>query len=233
MITFEKASTVASRDGSQSIAAGRGTVETMNNPLSASRHALPTVATLVLTVTLGAGSAVACACCAEPGHRSERTEPISPDVRNELAAIRLAPVASLYNGARGAEGVKGVRGASDNPYKITLARADGKFVFDLVDANGQSGRVTLAFPRQMSQFDVDRRNEKSSTSFGPTLYKEWRLEGPATLGGIFSGATGPITARLVLQGEGNLCAAAPNFTHWNLTVTGAGRMFSFFGDTKL
>jgi hypothetical protein len=186
----------------------------------------------MLTLALGGGDAAACACCAEPGYRLEKTEPVSTNVRDELGAIRLAPVAMLYNGARGADGVQGVRGASEKPYKITLTRPGNSVVFDVVDATGQSGRISFAMPQRLSRFEIDPRTDAKATGSGPNLYKEWRLEGPATTTGIFAGAKGPVTARLVLQGRGNLCTAAPNFAHWHLTLTGAGTSFSLFGDTK-
>lgn len=193
---------------------------------------------VIASVLLGVvpGSALACACCTELGQRFEGTEAVSKFIRDEVAGIRFAPTATLYNGDRGADGVEGVRAPSGKPYTITLTRPGlpqgGMFVFDSVDAAGQSGRITFAMPQRLSRLEVDPRSEAKTVGRGPTLYKEWRLEAAAKLTGIFATKQNRATARLIFHGRGNSCTASPDFTHWTLTISGAGVRFMLLGETK-
>jgi hypothetical protein len=63
------------------------------------------------------------------------------------------------------------------------------------------------------------------------LYKEWRFEGEVNGTGFFKAG---ITARtkyfLVLQGRGNSCDAAEDFTHWQLKITGKKADYAFYGE---
>ncbi len=184
---------------------------------------------------LAASSALACACCTEPGQRYEGTDRVSTYFRDEIAAIRFAPTASLYAGERGTDVVQGIRAPSDKPYKVTLTRPaapGGMFTLDAVDAAGQSGRITFAMPQRVTRLEVDPRSDTKAGGNGPTLYKEWRLEAPATLSGIFAAKQSRGTARLILQGRGNSCTASPDFSHWTLVVSGTGVRFSLLGETK-
>jgi hypothetical protein len=65
----------------------------------------------------------------------------------------------------------------------------------------------------------------------PLLYKEWRFEGEVNGTGFFKAG---IVARtkyfLVLQGRGNNCDTAEDFTHWRLKITGNKADYAFYGE---
>ena len=75
--------------------------------------------------------------------------------------------------------------------------------------------LTFAAPSRATSFVADLYDGKVGGGGGPSLYKELRLTGAST---------GPGTHyRLILQGRGNNCLVAEDFTHWRLEVTGGKR----------
>ena len=84
-------------------------------------------------------------------------------------------------------------------------------------------------PQKISVFEVDPR-DGSDQGTGPVLYKEWKLTGDVTAFGTFNATD---DARqlltLILQGRGNSCTAAADFTHWTLVTEGPKGTYSLFG----
>jgi hypothetical protein len=71
----------------------------------------------------------------------------------------------------------------------------------------------------------------TSAGGGPLLYKEWRFEGRVSGTGFFgAGIVAPTRYLLVLQGRGNGCQDAADFTHWRLQVSGRRAHYAFYGE---
>jgi hypothetical protein len=81
----------------------------------------------------------------------------------------------------------------------------------------------------MVDFRVDTYNEGE-----PVLYKELRFKSKVRNGtGFFSKGIALATEYfLVLQGKGNHCMAAEQFTHWRLEISGKKADYAFFGKLK-
>ena len=163
------------------------------------------LASATFVLLLGAGNAYACACCADTAAWSERTARLQPFERSELARVRFAAKAADVPSP-----------AAD---RVQTYRATGAL-------SGKTWRIalsglpalTFAAPTRATFFGVDLRERPGE----PRLYKELRLSGAAA---------GPGTRyRLILQGRGNSCLAAEDFTHWRLEVTGGRRKLTVFGD---
>lgn len=176
-----------------------------------------------------AQSALACACCTEPGQRLERTVALSPGLSEELSRVRFASTASLLADAGFPDTVKGVAAPDTGAYHLVADRIKGRLAFQLTNPAKQSGRIAMALPRQLTRFEVDPRHP-ASNGHGPELYKEWRLEGEATLSGIVGASGRRGHARLILHGHGNGCTTADHFTHWTLSVVGPDIRFTFLGE---
>lgn len=83
-----------------------------------------------------------------------------------------------------------------------------RVVFTLANTCGRSGTLSLM-----------------------VLYKEWKLTGEVTGFGAFSGTDSPKQAlTLILQGRGNSCTRAEDFTHWTLVTEGPKGTYSLFGE---
>jgi hypothetical protein len=65
---------------------------------------------------------------------------------------------------------------------------------------------------------------------GPTLYKEWKLSAPAAGSGVSAGHRPRQILTLILQGGGNSCTSAGDFTHWTLVMQGPKANYTLFGD---
>jgi hypothetical protein len=80
-------------------------------------------------------------------------------------------------------------------------------------------------------YAADTRDGRKSDGGGPLLYKEWRSEGQVSGTGIFKASlVGPSKYFLVLQGRGNGCDDAADFTHWRLSISGPKARYAFYGE---
>jgi hypothetical protein len=107
-------------------------------------------------------------------------------------------------------------------------------VWKLTFRNGdESGTLDLPLPAKMFRYAADIHDGQTigGDSRKPLLYKEWRFEGEVNGTGFFKGG---IVARtkyfLVLQGRGNSCDAAEDFTHWRLKIIGKNADYAFYGE---
>lgn len=174
-------------------------------------------------------SALACACCADPGYRSERRAPLSGFERKEVARVRLAGAARTFVSPRGLEGVRGIESVSTR-YAVSEAVAGLRRTLRFRDGRGHEGRLTFHTGAAAVQFAVDLRDGKQLPGGGPLLLKELRLEGRVTGTGIFrAGLVGAPRFRLILQGRGGACFGAADFRNWTLEVRGPRASFSLFG----
>ena len=116
---------------------------------------------------------------------------------------------------------------------LAVSQGRHRWVFEFRDNERHSGTLTLNIPNSVSIFEVDPRQEKPKAEGGqgPRLYKEWKLTGRAVGTGIFSGGVGAgQNITLILQGHGNSCTTADNFTHWTLILYGPKAEYSLFGE---
>jgi hypothetical protein len=155
--------------------------------------------------------------------------PFDGSKRAEIDQVRFANSAQLFVGPGGLEAVKGIKTPSER-YKIKAKWEKSFLVFDLRDAQGRAGTLSLAIPLKLSIFEVDPRDEPDR-GLGPALYKEWKLTGKAGGTGVFSAASGPShLLTLIVQGSGNACTSADDFTHWTLVMQGPKANYHLFGD---
>jgi hypothetical protein len=177
----------------------------------------------------GLPDAGACACCTNTGHRYEAVERLDTGKLEEIGRLRFAPEAHLFTGEADPDMIKGIAAAASR-YDLQVARANDRWVFAFRDKGGRTGVLTLAVPRSISVLAVDTRRGAREGGTGPALYHEWKLTSRAAGSGIFAPGIGKgrrIT--LVLQGHGNNCASASDFTHWMLVVSGPGAKYHLFG----
>lgn len=186
--------------------------------------------------------ALACGCCSEPGTYKTSTGESDTHTVELLQEMKFDKTATLFIATGSIEDLKGLSGLEKDfesksgsaPYgELSLANtfAAKTWQFTFKTPTGKPGTLTLPMPTQMTQFKVDIHDGRASNGGGPFLYKEWRFKGKVTAGTGFlkSSIIPPTTYLLVLQGRGNSCDNAEDFTHWHLEIEGANAEYSFFG----
>ncbi len=192
-------------------------------------HLQRNVALVFLALLLSPVSASACACCSNTGEYRSGAAELEEWQIEELRRVRFARVASLYlNEAGYDENAIGVDQPKET-YSVSATWSGNvwKFTFR---SGANVGTLELPLPKQMWTHNADLHDGKVSAGGGPSLYKEWRLEGEVKGNGIFkSGMTTPAKYMLVLQGRGNACDNPETFRNWRLEVRGENAKFAFFG----
>lgn len=184
---------------------------------------------LLLLIWLLPSSAYACACCVEPGHYSIRTAKPQDYEIKELKKIKFQ-TAELYMTEAGEDGIKGINPLGEN-FIVSGLMSGAVWSFSFKDNNQKSGRLDLTKPVSMVEFMVDLPSKEKRQ--GETqVYKEWRFKYRLqNANGIFKNAFAPATEYfLVLQGYGNGCTSAEDFTKYHLEITGKKADFTFFGN---
>ena len=174
-------------------------------------------------------AALACACCTNEGQRNVGTVALDSGKREQIESLRFGGKATLFTGEADAQDTKGITTPSDS-YGMTAAWRDNRLVLTFRDKSGRTGTLALARPNSVGVFEVDPRRGPDSGQ-GPALYKEWKLSGPAAATGVFEpggGARQVLT--LILQGRGNSCTDAGDFSHWTLVMQGPKANYTLFGD---
>lgn len=203
------------------------------------RYALICCAALVLLAAAPI-SALACACCAEPGTyflRTARTAGYELDVVRDLEFTKPA---DLYMTEAGFEMVKGLdpirkeyesdTWTAESSFDLAAAFSGKRWTFDLRTPMGTVGSLSLPLPSSMLIYKVDIHDEEDRPN-GPLLYKEFRFKGNLGAAGGFAraGNARGTTYFLVFQGRGNGCDNAADFTHWRLEISGPRASYAFFG----
>ena len=182
----------------------------------------------------------ACACCAEPGeYRISMSKPSDYDLE-QIGKMKFDDAAYLFMTEAGFDGIKGLKSIEKdydsnswtaNPefFGLTNTFAAKTWKFNFKTATGKPGTLVLPMPTQMLAFQADIHDTPEGQMI--SLYKEWRFKGNVQSGNGFfaAGITRPTTYFLVLQGRGNNCANAEDFTHWRLEITGKNADYAFFG----
>jgi hypothetical protein len=181
----------------------------------------------------GSKRAFACACCSEPGMRIESEEDMNQDEKSELARLRFDDTSQLFTSPAFPDDVEGIVNPSDQPFRLRVVTESEQWRFELSDSEGGHGAIAFALPRRLVRFEVDPRDENgTSVEGGPRLYKEWRLESTAELSGMVAQGNNKAPSMLILQGHGNACTSAEDFTYWTLLIDGPGVKFTLLGKLK-
>ncbi len=194
---------------------------------------------IVALVSLFPSNAFACACCAEPGEYSISTEKPDDYKLGLLKEIKFNEAANLFMTEAGFDGIKGLSSiakdydsndwvASPDFFGLNNIFAAKTWKFNFKTKTGKNGTLVLPLPTQMLSFKADIHDTKEGEV---SLYKEWRFKGNVQSGNGFLSASiiPPTTYFLVLQGRGNNCDNAEDFTHWRLEITGKNSNYVFFG----
>ena len=168
-----------------------------------------------------------CACCAERGEYSIRTKKPDDYEIGELKRLRIAET-NLYTDAGYPDTIKGISPLRESFTGSFLWQNTG-WKFDFKTDHSSAGVLNLLKSPMIVDFRVDTYNEGE-----PILYKELRFKHKVSGGtGIFKAGIAPSTEYfLVLQGKGNNCMNAEDFTHWRLEITGKKADYAFFGKLK-
>jgi hypothetical protein len=153
-------------------------------------------------------------------------------VLEQINGMGFASAAQLFlvDGPDPEDQVKGLATILES-YAMTAVAESKQWRLKFRTENGKSGELILALPSTVAKFAVDIHNGETNAAGRPLLYKEWRLEGRATGNEMFKeGFTAPARYTLILQGRGNRCDNADDFTHWRLEISGKKADYAFFGE---
>jgi hypothetical protein len=172
--------------------------------------------------------ALACACCADAGTYSIGVRKPSNSEFNELKKLNFGAT-NLFTTPGYPDDVKGISSLGDN-YSSTGSFQNNLWKFNITGEAGESGTLNLLKPTSMVDFKADLHDSANGGN-EPVLYKEWRFKSRVQSGtGIFQKGIAPATEYfLILQGRGNNCTQAEDFTHWRLEITGKKASYAFFG----
>lgn len=173
----------------------------------------------------------ACACCSEPGTWYERADETSEYVFSEVSSLKFSRKATLFMTEAGLpEGLEEIEPESaDYTYDLTQTQSGRQWELKFKTRAGKTGSLSFTIPSTMVSFAADL-HDGTDRGTGPALYKEWRFKGAVDGTGVFKKSmTGKREFKLILQGRGNACADASDFSHWNLSVTVAAGEYSFYG----
>ncbi len=176
------------------------------------------------------GSALACACCSNAGdYRVGSARPSAYEL-SIMGQVRFGGTAQLF--LTEADMEESARGLAHQAESYTLTGALIGRAWRLTFRDGsKTGTLNLPLPARLTSYAADIHDGRTSAGGGPLLYKEWRFEGQASGTGFFrAGIVGPTRYSLVLQGRGNGCQSAEDFTHWRLEVTGRKAEYAFYGE---
>ncbi|HEX6182669.1 MAG TPA: hypothetical protein VFZ44_02080 [Pyrinomonadaceae bacterium] len=181
-------------------------------------------------VLLLPGRAWACACCSNAGDYYGGFARPSAYERSLLEQVRFDGTAHLYlTEADMEESARGLAHRAES-YLLKGSLVGNVWRLEFREGN-KSGTLSLPLPARMTSYTADIHDGQTSPGGGPLLYKEWRFEGQARGTGFFqAGTAAPTRYFLVLQGRGNGCQSAEDFTHWRLKVTGRKADYAFYGE---
>ena len=170
-------------------------------------------------------SSFACACCADAGEYSISSRKPQTYELDELKKLKFG-TPNLFTGVE--DDTKGIFPLGEK-YFLTETLFKNVWKFTFKDEKGKSGILTLPMSATMVDYKADIHDNKDGGE--PVLYKELRFKSNVQSGtGIFKKGISPATDYfLVLQGRGNNCTNAADFTHWRLEITGKNASYAFFG----
>ena len=172
----------------------------------------------------------ACACCSNAGDYHVGSGKPSAYELSILGQVRFGGTAHLF--LTEADMEESARGLAHRAESYRLGGSLVGNVWRLAFRDGDKhGTLNLPLPAKMSSYTADIHDGQTSAGGGPLLYKEWRFEGQAHGTGFFrAGLVAPTRYLLVLQGRGNGCQSAEDFTHWRLRISGRKADYAFYGE---
>ena len=169
-----------------------------------------------------------CACCSNDGEYYKGLNDIEDYQRELMKEMRFGNRALLFLTEAGYE--EDALGITDPKQTYSLVGSMAINAWRLTFRDGaRTGTLNLPLPKKMETFKVDIHDGKRSGGGGPLLYKEWRFEGSATGLGFLKTSSANLRYFLVLQGRGNGCDNAEDFTTWRLDVKGDNAKYAFTG----
>jgi hypothetical protein len=173
--------------------------------------------------------ALACACCSNTGDYHIGFNKPGAYELGLMESMRFGRTANLYLTEAGMEeDAKGLARPAET-YSLNGSLVGSVWKLTFRDGN-KSGVLNLPLPAKMLSYKADIHDGRTSGG-GPLLYKEWRFEGQVNGTGFFqTGITPPTKYFFVLQGRGNGCDNAEDFTHWRLNITGKKARYTFYGE---
>lgn len=170
---------------------------------------------------------LACACCAEPGVHFEHESDFSDYVLEEVEKISLAS-SILYTDAGFPESIKGIEPLG-NEYEITGTLKGEVWTLEFSDDKARKAVLSLWRPSRVLEFGVDQNPLEEGANV--VLYKEMRFKYrvQSATGFLKDGIDAETTFNLVLQGRGNGCTNASDFSTYILQIKGNKADYSFFG----
>jgi hypothetical protein len=193
---------------------------------------------LIVTLSLLSGNIFACACCAEPGMRSEYTAKTDQYIRDLVKEIKFAPETNLFITEAGFDNVTGIDPVRKEDEQLggplvefsTVGSFSAKgWQLTLRTGKGLTATYSLPTPLKYTEFKVDIHDRKEMP-LGPWLYKELRFKGHVTATGFAkAGAVRNTRYELVFSGRGVGCNEVEDFTHWRLDIDGPKAGYAFFG----
>lgn len=170
---------------------------------------------------------LACACCAERGDYYLRESVPGEYQMAEIQRIGLAS-SVLHTDAGYPESIVGISPLGES-FSIKGTLAGKAFRFEFTDDKSRGGVLTLTIPKVIEEFGVDQ--DPLSESSTVILYKEVRFKSKveSATGFLEKGIDSETVYNLILQGRGNHCTAAEDFSSYILQVKGKNASYSFFG----
>lgn len=173
---------------------------------------------------------LACACCAERGDYYLRESVAAEYQSAEINRIGLAS-ALLHTDAGYPETIVGISPLGDS-FSVRGTLTGKAFRFEFTDDQSRKAVLTLTRPEKIEVFGVDQ--DPLSESNTVILYKEIRFKSKvaSATGFLNKGIDAGTRYSLILQGRGNHCTSAEDFSSYILQVKGKNASYSFFGKLK-
>ena len=166
--------------------------------------------------------ALACACCTQ-GQRNVATVALPASNRNR--GLRFAGKATLFTGEADA-GIAGIHAVG----KLrTHGKMAGRPVLSFRDKLGHTGDLSMARPKTVSVFEVDPR-DRPDRGKGPRSTRNGSSPPRPPAAACSGRASRRALLTLILQGGGNSCTSANDFSHWTLVMQGPKANYTLFGD---
>ncbi|HQU93568.1 MAG TPA: hypothetical protein PLK77_14785 [Pyrinomonadaceae bacterium] len=194
---------------------------------------------LLVTLSMLSGDIFACACCAEPGTRSEYTTKTDSYIRDLIKEIKFADKADLFMTEAGFDTITGIDPIRKEDEQLggplvefsTAGSFSAKgWLMTIKSGKGLSATYNLPIPLKYTEFRVDI-HDRTEMPLGPWLYKEIRFTGVlgSATGFAKAGAVRGTKYELVFSGRGVGCNEVEDFTHWRLDIDGPKAGYAFFG----
>ncbi len=186
------------------------------------------IAVLVIALPV---QVIACACCAERGtyivNKSEYGDSLEGVMENTGFASSI-----LYTDAGYPDNILGIDPLGDD-FSVNGDLSGKAWTLQFTDNANRRGSLTLWRPEKVEEFMVDRTPLEERPTV--ILYKEMRLgfRVQSATGFFKDGVDAHTEYKLILQGEGNMCANPGDYKTYFLHVRGESAKYTFFGKLKV